>query len=56
MNNTLDGIDLRGTFALIVASGKIKDKTVINNVDNLFRGYTDLENNLNSIGFDIKIN
>ena len=53
-NNKLNGIDLRGTFSLLVASGKINAITEIENVDNLFRGYCNIEQNLNNIGFDIK--
>ena len=55
-NNVLSGIDLRGTFGLIIASGKIKEKTLIRNIDNLLRGYSELELNLKNIKFPIEIN
>ena len=54
-NNNLNGIDLRGNFSLIVASGKIKENTIIYNIDNLLRGYYDVFGNFKKIGLKIEI-
>ena len=54
-NNSLNGIDLRGNFSLIVASGKIKENTIIYNIDNLLRGYYDVFCNFRKIGLKIEI-
>lgn len=55
LNNEISGIDLRGTFGLIVACGMIKGNTKIINVDYVFRGYEKLEEKLQRINFPIQI-
>ena len=55
INNTLSGIDLRGTFSLIAASGFIDGLTIIKNIDNLLRGYEDIEYKLKGVNFPIQI-
>lgn len=48
------GIDLRGTFALIVASGMADGMTEIKNIDHVFRGYENLEYKLKKLNFKIE--
>lgn len=55
INNTLSGIDLRGTFSLIAASGFTDELTIIKNIDNLLRGYEDIEYKLKGVNFPIQI-
>ena len=54
-NNVLEGIDLRGTFGLILASGMVNGQTIIKNIDNVLRGYENIIEKLQSINFPIKI-
>lgn len=51
----LEGTDLRGTFALVLAAAHADGTTVINNIDNIIRGYENLEYKLNKINVKIKI-
>jgi UDP-N-acetylglucosamine 1-carboxyvinyltransferase len=55
LNNELNGIDLRGTFGLIVASGMLQGNTKVVNIDNVFRGYENLEHKLKNINFPIQL-
>ena len=54
INNNLNGIDLRGTFALFIVAGMVEGSTRINNIDNIFRGYEDIFTKLRTINFDIR--
>ena len=54
-NNILKGIDLRGTFGLVVASSNIEGDTIIDDVDNVLRGYSELKKNLNNLGIKFEI-
>ena len=54
INNNLNGIDLRGTFALFIVAGMVEDVTRINGIDNIFRGYEDIFTKLRTINFDIQ--
>lgn len=48
------GMDLRGTSALILAGLKANGYTKVNNVFHVDRGYENIEDNLASLGADIK--
>lgn len=51
----INGVDLRGTFGLILAAGIAKGTTRIIGIDNVLRGYEDVINKLQKIGFKISI-
>lgn len=52
---TINGVDLRGTFGLIVASGMAKGTTKIIEIDNVLRGYEKVIEKLQKIGFQILV-
>lgn len=47
--------EIRGGACLMIAGLMAKGKTIITNVDNILRGYSNVVNKLNGIGADVKI-
>ncbi len=52
---TINGVDLRGTFGLIIAAGMAKGTTKIIGIDNVLRGYEKIIEKLQKINFKIEV-
>lgn len=51
----INGVDLRGTFGLIIAAGMAEGETKIIGIDNVLRGYEKIIEKLKKIKFNIEI-